>query len=593
MFELLKKIEDIFDGDGCFDYLKQIFDNDRLFSFDAFARTGENCARFMREAGLCDVELMPVKADGKTPHGDWVIPKSWDAKSATLMSADGAITFADYAQTPCSLIMYSAPTSEGGVTAGAVILNEAKEADLPSLRRKIIVTSRPAAEFIELALESGAVGIVSDFIPLYRGVRDNLDEMQDVSRWDNGSFAKLNGQPLFGFSLSPSMGKQLRKMISENEHFTLHAEVDARIYDGETYTVSGKIKGETDDSICIYGHLYEPGAHDNASGCAMILELARCLNYAVNAGILPKPRLTISFAMGWECAGSMAWITAKDRREVCGFVADMVGTDTVDNSVMCIWHAPMSNMSFADRYIERAIEEYRAYKGENFPWINKKFSIGTDNMLSDPYFHMPSAAMITEPALSYHSSMDTPARIQKDVLARNGVIVGAYLFGLASMSEAEAQSLKISTEEYISKMIPDAADEFAACYKSQVLKNAHDAYNRFYPSANYQPRKTERLIPADSALALIPTRKIAGCLTFDSRPDLADSKWQPAWNGELNLPLFWADGARNIWEIAVLSAVESGNSDKKAVTERAVRLKEYFEFLSNEGYVILTQEAAK
>jgi len=590
MYGLFKKIENIFDGDVCFDYLKKIFENDRRSSFDAFAETGENCARFMREAGLCDVEVLPVKADGKTPHGDWVIPKAWDAKSATLKSADDAVTFADYNETPCSLIMYSAPTKIGGVTAKAVIADDAKTADSAELFGKIIVTTRPAAEFVELAIESGAVGIVSDFIPLYRGVRDNLDGMQDVSRWDNSSFSKLNGQTLFGFSLSPANGKKLRAMITETADFTIHAEVDTRIYDGDTYTVSGKIAGEIEDSVCIYGHLYEPGAHDNASGCAMILELARCINCAINAGILPKPRLTMNFVMGWECAGSMAWITAKDRRSVCGFVADMVGTDTVDNSIMCIWHAPMSNMTFADLYIERVIETYQEYKGARFDFVNKKFSIGTDNILSDPYFNMPSAAMITEPALSYHSSMDTPNRIQKDVLARNGVIVGAYLIGLASMSAEDAESLRIDAAEYVSKMIPDEDSAVICYYKSELMKIAEQTSNRFYPSPQ-TCSGTSRLMPADENLALVPTRKVAGCLTFDSRPDLADAKWQPSWSDELNLPLFWANGERNLWEITVLSAVESGQYDEKNLSERAERLVEYFKFLSNEGYVTLTQRA--
>ena len=603
IIELFETFEKIFDTPRCLNYLNKIYENDKYFNFSAFEKTALNCVDFMQKAGLADIELLPVKADGKTPYGDWVVPQAWDAEYAVLKSVgEDSTIFADYLQTPCSLVMYSAPTPLGGITAEAVIADEIENLDINLLQGKIIVTSRPVRDLVSVAKKSGALGIVSDYLPLFKGVRDNLDEMRNVSRWDSDFIIPINNTSLFAFSLSPENGGILRNLILENqaEPFYLSAEVRTKFYDGECYTVSGKIKGETEDSVCIYGHLYEPGAHDNASGCALILELAACINDAVKRGVLPKPKRTLDFVVGYECTGSMAWITAKERNAVCGFVADMVGTDVIDNTHMYIWHAPMSNISFADAYICNIIESYKKHKNIDFIWENKKFSLGTDNILGDPYFKIPLAAMVSEPALSYHSSFDVPERIEKDVIFRNGVITGTYLFGLAMTDTEEAEQLWKMTVEYINGLFSSDDSETANIFKREILNAARQSMIAFCPdyipdeiNISEMPEAEKIFSPpdyADEKACLIPKRQVAGCLTFKSRPELSDSKWNPAWNTRLNLPLFWADGKRNLWEVAVLSAIEM--TETREYSADAMRshwewLSEYFLFLSDNGYLTL------
>jgi len=366
--------------------------------------------------------------------------------------------------------------------------------------------------------------------------------------------------------------------------------VKTRLYDGECYTVSGKIKGETKDAVCIYAHLYEPGAHDNASGCAVTLELAACISDAVKRGILPKPKRTLNFIAGYECVGSVAWITAKERSAVCGFVADMVGTDKIDNTRMSIWHTPMSNISFADAYINNIIEEYIKYKNINFEWESKKFSIGTDNILGDPYFNMPAPAMIAEPALSYHSSLDTPERIEKGVVFRNSVIIGAYLFGLAAADIKEAEQLWKMTLEYINEFKTDNI-----FFKHEMLDTARKSMIKFCPEYTPDIETSEKVRlcnPPDytgERAYFIPVRTTAGCLTFRARRELADAPYQPAWNDRLNLPLFWADGKRNLWEIAVLSAEETQirefSGSAYDIESHWHWLSDYFIFLEDNGYL--------
>jgi hypothetical protein len=241
----------------------------------------------------------------------------------------------------------------------------------------------------------------------------------------------------------------------------------------------------------------------------------------------------------------------------------------------------MSNISFADAYINYIIKEYIKYKNIDFEWENKRFMLGTDNILGDPYFKMPTPAMIAEPALSYHSSLDIPERIEKDVIYRNGVITGAYLFGLAAADIKDAEQLWEMTAEYINNVKTDNI-----FFRQEMLSAARESMINFCPE--YAPdiiNTGEACTPPDytgERAYFVPVRTTAGCLTFKPRPGLADAPYQPAWNTQLNLPLFWADGKRNLWEIAVLSAEEMQAHDLESHWHW---LNDYFTFLEDNGYL--------
>ena len=80
-------LADAFDSGHCLELVREIWENDRWFTFSAFERTAAFCERQMREAGLSEVERLPLKADGHTAYGDWVIPRAWDVSEAYLGAA--------------------------------------------------------------------------------------------------------------------------------------------------------------------------------------------------------------------------------------------------------------------------------------------------------------------------------------------------------------------------------------------------------------------------------------------------------------------------------------------------------------------------
>ena len=531
----------------CLDTLTRIWENDRLFSFDAFARTAKVCADRMAEAGLEQIETLPLKADGFTAYGDWLIPEAWDAKTARLTIVSPQVAdpiLADYPTIPCSLVMYSAATPPEGVAGEVVFAEDAAALQNLDVRGKLLFIrkNKPQA-ILQAAASGGALGILSDFMPLYPDVRDSREEVYDVHRWENAFAIPKNDTGLFAFSLSPRQGDLLASLMMKGS-VVLHAHVEAALYPGSAATVSALLPGETCREVLAYGHLYEPGAEDNASGCAALIEAAWLIKKAVDEGRLPRPKRGIRIAMGFECAGSMGYFAAHKERigqTDAGLVADMVGTQDIDRSPLTVWHNPLANYGYTDRLIIDLIQAINMPSGCHFPYREKRFSIGTDNILSDPCFQMPAVALIAEPALSYHSSLDSADRIETDVLIRSAVLCAMYLYTTANAPE--------------DAFTPDPMEAEPA------------------------------LCEADTR---IPIRQVLGCLTMEGGARVANmtqaerDRWQPAWSTRLNTPLFFADGKRSIAQIAACSAQELGVPDEEAYAEE---LSEYFTFLARHGYI--------
>ena len=74
-----------------------------------------------------------------------------------------------------------------------------------------------------------------------------------------------------------------------------------------------------------------------------------------------------------------------------------------------------------------------------------------------------------------------------------------------------------------------------------------------------------------------------GALTF--KGEYNGKKFNAAWNGDMNIPVFWINGKRNLWQIAYLSAVEKGKCTDKEIKEELEMLTDYFECLAENNYI--------
>ncbi len=221
---------------------------------------------------------------------------------ASLVDVGGGATEADYA---------------GKTIKGAVVLGDAPLGTL----------------WQEAVRKRGAAGVVSTQIARYIRPADPQamsDEERDVLQW--GAVPYDAGVKGFGFKASWRAADRMRRKLREGP-VTVRVEIDSSFYDGPNRSLVAEIRGRSRpaERIVMVAHVQEPGANDDASGCATLYGLARALAEAVRTGALPPPERTLTFMWVDEIRGSAQWIAshpAEARGVQYMFALDMTGEDT-------------------------------------------------------------------------------------------------------------------------------------------------------------------------------------------------------------------------------------------------------------------------
>ena len=272
--------------------VQTIWANDRFFNFPKFQATAKNVAEMMRQAGLDDVQIGNVPADGVTKSGFWTEPLAWDPHAATLEIVSPQVpedrrVLADYQKVPTSLCMWSGPTPPGGVETEIVLPpNDIRNADL---KGKLVLGGRMSKTALA---KSGALGMIHESTtnPTLLDRRDWVNSFGDNS-W---AFNK-NITPLVCFSVTPRSQQYLHELLKQGP-VKVRADVDSRYYAGQYPYVSGAIIG-TDgpgaEEVFSLGHLFEEGAGDNSTGVASIIEATATINRLIKEGKLARPKRTI------------------------------------------------------------------------------------------------------------------------------------------------------------------------------------------------------------------------------------------------------------------------------------------------------------
>ncbi len=112
----------------------------------------------------------------------------------------------------------------------------------------------------------------------------------------------------WGFVISPRQGRSLRQRLAKGETLRVRASIDSELYPGAIEVVEALLPGDEmadGEEILLVSHLChpQPGAHDNASGAAALLEAAVTLAQLISDGRLPAPRRGIRFIWPPEMTG--------------------------------------------------------------------------------------------------------------------------------------------------------------------------------------------------------------------------------------------------------------------------------------------------
>ena len=456
--ELFEKVSKSVSGTRAKEDVKRIIQNHRVQATKGYSDAAKYIKEELESAGITNIKVHKYKSDGKKRYNAFTSPMSWTVKSGILkMVKPYELNLADYSEIPTSL----STLSNGGSWSGELIdagsgLTDDDYANIDVEGKIVFAYGYAGRVHRQSVIKRGAFGVV------IRPSDSDRPEMRDAVRY-NGLWPKKDERKKvgFGFQLSRSNSEVIMNLLDSGEKVVVTAEVDAKLHSGKLLVISAVIEGKEKDSgqFVLIAHLdhYRPGANDNASGSAALLEIARGLNGMISSGTIERPRRSIRFLWVPEHFGTMAYLS-KDFGElegaICGINLDMVGENTkITDTRLDLILTPASAPTFFNDLIVEVVKEVQRKEpvsstgSDNlFEYDVKKFMLGSDHdMLNDPMIGIPTVALGYWSDRYHHTNEDSYDKIDATTLKRN-MIIGAYsALWIANAGDAEADDLAILT----------------------------------------------------------------------------------------------------------------------------------------------------
>ena len=457
-----------------------------------FHEAAELVAERLRAYGLSDVAILQFPADGRIFYGTQMSRPAWDAEVGELTEVrpdappvcdkekveNGKIIF----NTECKLayarkvasyeaepVVLAEDSESADVTADLVdVGNGTKEGDYTGkdVRGKIVLVGAQPGAVQDLAVgKFGAVGIVS-----YAQNQKTAwwGEDENLIRW--GHLETFSPNKTIAFMVSLKTARGFKERLARREEIQLHAVVKAGQHPGNYEVVTATIPGADpklkDEEIAFSCHLdhQRPGANDNASGCATILEVARTLQKLIEEKKLERPARTIRFIFPPEIEGTLALLNGKPefaKRIKAVIHMDMVGGGPETKAVFHVTRGPMSLPSFVHdvawafaEFVNEESYKYAATGEAKYPFVApgagkeplraeySSFTMGSDHdVYQDSSFGIPAIYLNDWPDRYIHTNFDSAANIDPTKLKRAAFIGAASGYFLAHLSKNDQESL--------------------------------------------------------------------------------------------------------------------------------------------------------
>jgi hypothetical protein len=333
------------------------------------------------------------------------------------------------------------------------------------VKGKVVLGSASLNTLQRMAVfERGAVGVLS---------WNSMRPVQQPDIMISSSIAAANpngGSPGFGWMVTARTAHELAARLERGEKVTMRSIVEAQTFPGRQEVIHATIAGDgsTNQDVVVSAHIYEglikQGANDDNSGAAHILEMGRSYIALVKAGLLPKPKRTIHFLWVQEISDTNAWLNAHPdlaKRMIADLNYDMEGLRlTASGATWLLMRTPDTFPSFlndvAQNFLEFVAEITRErvrYRANGYaPALDvlapngsrDAFYIKVDKYYgaSDHATYMqhgiPAVIFNTWPDLWYHSSQDTPDKLDPTQFKRAAVVSVGAMTVLASADDAMA-----------------------------------------------------------------------------------------------------------------------------------------------------------
>lgn len=415
-----------------------------------------------------------------------------------------------------ALCMNSFPTPPGGLTTRLVYAGEGSKAeDYASVDVKgavVLVDGGVRRAWQEAVRARGAAGIVSaETPPGYT----KPDESPEVFQW--GGIPYDEKARAFGFKASPRVAGRLKDRLKKGA-VTVRVEVETTFNPSSGRLLVAEIPGagRPAERVVMVAHVQEPGANDNASGCATLLELARGAASAIASKALRPPGRTLTFVWGDEMRASREWLRARPDRpaSVRTMISlDMTGEDASktggtfiiekEPDPSAVWPRPSDphtewwggdayGRELKGSYLNDLLLAVCLRRARETGWVvqTNPYEGGSDHSI---FLNAGAPALLVSHFTDryYHTNLDRPDKVSPAEMAHVGISVGTTAMLIASAGDEEARAIadlvadaarrRLDLEARQSAdLIAGAPDRAAAEAGERVL---HEAWRAWYRRA--------------------------------------------------------------------------------------------------------------
>jgi hypothetical protein len=444
--------------------------NHRMRGSEGYRRAAELIRSRLEEYGLAEASIIALPADGKIFYGTQRSRPAWNGEFAELWEQRqesgrwiDAERIASWEDQPITLaqdsVNGSANTSLIDVGTGTSDRDYAGK----DVRGKLVMTSSQPEDVAKLAITKyGAAGIVSwaqNQKQAWWGEDESLIRWGHLDTWKD---------PTFAFMVSPARAHSWQERLAKGETVRLRAIVKAGRSPGQYLIPTAVIPGRDRTREIVYScHLDHPspGANDNASGCAGILEVARSLNRLVKEGRLPRPERTLRFIWPCEVECTISLLNARPEfaeRTLATIHLDMIGGRTeTTKGILRVEGSPPSSPSFVDdvafaltRWVNRQTFGFADSGSGDWPLVDPDggkealqakvggFSEGSDHEVwAEGSWRTPIIYVSDWPDRYIHTNRDVPENLDATKMKRAIFIAAASGWYLANLTQQDVPAL--------------------------------------------------------------------------------------------------------------------------------------------------------
>lgn len=435
-------ILDEISGKHAWDWIARISQYNRRIGSQDYHDIVKLIMNELRKYELDELELHKFPADGNTKTWEWTVSPSWEVKSAELQLIEPKKELiCRFQDIPMCIIGYSKSCNVSAELIDIGAGNREEDYVGKDVKGKIVLMSAPKIIIPTLYVDKGALGVIVYPNP------EKVSGYRDMTVYNRfASKPEILEKTTFGFSITYEKAIYLKGLLEKGPVF-INANINSNLFKGELEVISAAIHGsdKPEEEIILSAHLCHPapGANDNASGSAGLIELARTLMSLIKKGSLMKPKRTIRFLWIPEFDGTWPWVKQnkiKVKKSLINLNLDMIGEHPIKiGEPFEICYAPYSTPSILNdiiRYYTEIIADHPKGIEINGTKVRMKYRIipfagGSDHQVFvDTIIGIPGV-MLNHSDPFWHTSLDTIDNCDSTELKRViGIALSiGYFFG--------------------------------------------------------------------------------------------------------------------------------------------------------------------